>query len=152
MRGGKGFVQIDVHAIQPQFGWLHPSNNGVKIGAITIEIAAHAMNARGNLQNFILKQAAGVGVGQHHRRHIRPQSRLKGRQVGTTAPIAGDRLHFVTQGCRGCGVGAMGRFWHQHPLTLPALLILQRRLNQHHAAHFAMGTGGGGHRHRIHPR
>ena len=75
MRRRKRFVQIDMHRIDTQITGPCFADNGVEICAIGIKISARRVDHIGNRHNVFFKQSAGVRIGQHNRRRVRPCKR-----------------------------------------------------------------------------
>ena len=73
MRRRERLVQIDVHGIDAEIARPHLADDGVEVGAVRIEEGARRMHRVGNRHHVALEQPAGVGVGQHDRRHVRRQ-------------------------------------------------------------------------------
>ena len=135
MRGRKRFVQIDVHRIDAEIARAHAPDNGVEIGAITIEITAHVMQRIGNLNDVALEQAAGVWIGQHDGGHIVAQFFFERGQVHTPLRIGGNAIDFKAQKRRRGRICAMRRFWNQNAVACRQFALgFNRGANGHHAA------------------
>ena len=107
------------------------------------------MHRLGNLDNLILEQATGVGVGQHDRGYIWRQFFLQRRHIYPATVIGGDLFDAIAADGRSGGIGPMRRCGHQHHLARVAL-SLQRGPNGHQTAEFTMGAGGRRHGNRRH--
>ena len=107
------------------------------------------MHGLGDRDDVALEQAAGVGVGQHDRRHVRRQALLHRLRIdgAVGARRHGDDL--VAEQRRGRRIGAVGRFRHQHDRARLAAGG-ERRLDRHHAAQLAVGAGLGAQGDRRH--
>jgi hypothetical protein len=89
VRRGEGLVQVDVHGIDAKVAGTHLADDGVEIGAVAIDIAARRMDRVGDRLHVALEQAAGVGIGDHHPRDIRPEPRLSARPDRRALGVAG---------------------------------------------------------------
>ena len=149
MRGREGLVQIEVQCVDAELGGQHPPDDRVEIGTVAIEERAGAMHRGGDVEDLVLEQAAGVGVGQHQRGDIAAELRLQRGQIDPAARIGRDRLDAIAAGRRRRRVGAMRRFRHQD-MAAPVAARLQCGANCHDAAQFAMRAGGRRQGHRRH--
>ena len=81
-------MQVDVHGVDAEIARPHLADDGVEVGAVAVEVGAGLVHGVGDLDDVALEQAAGVGVGQHDRGHVRPERRRdRGRVDG--AVVAG---------------------------------------------------------------
>ena len=107
------------------------------------------MHRLGDGDHVPLEEAAGVGVGEHDRRDVRPEPlahRLRvDRAVGPRRHVD----HAIAEERRRRRVGAVGGLRHEHRRPLVAARV-ERRLDRHHAAELAMRAGLGAHRDRGH--
>ncbi len=106
------------------------------------------MDQIGDLLHFPFEQPAGVRVGQHDAGNIAlvfGNGLLQGLQIDGAVILGIDVDHLVAQERCRCRVGAMGTFRHQHDLRIAAGCRVGR-LDRHHAAQFAVGTGLRAHR------
>ncbi len=102
-----------------------------------------------DLDHVALEEAAGVGVGDHDRRHVRAQA---GLQVGEVDPAVlglGDLLDHIADEGRSGRVGAVGGGGDQHALAGVALGLVGPADGQQ-AAELAVGAGLGRQGHRRH--
>ena len=74
-------MQIDVHSVDAQVAGPHLADDGVEVGAVAVEVAAGLVQGVRDLDDVPLEQAAGIGVGQHDRGDVRPQTILEGRKI-----------------------------------------------------------------------
>ena len=109
-----------MHRIDPEVAGADLADDRVEIGAIAIDEGASAMDRVADRLHVGLEQAAGVRVGDHHRRDIRPKPRLEGIEVDTARSVCRDILDPVAGECSGGGIGAVSAFRHQHYLTFVA--------------------------------
>ena len=93
MRRGEGFVQINVHRIHAQIPRADTADNRVEVRAIAIDIAARRVDRVGNALQIPLKQAAGVGIGDHHSRNIGAKTRGQRGKVDTAFGCGGNAFH-----------------------------------------------------------
>ena len=108
------------------------------------------MNRIGNGLHVAFEQAASIGVGDHHRRHVRAKARSQRSKVDAPFSSCRDRFDLEAAACRRGRVGAMRAFGHEDHATVGFTARPQRRGNCQQAAQFAMGTGFGAHRHTGH--
>ena len=73
-------------ASTPRSPGPHPADDGVEVGPVAVEVGARRVGQPGDLDDVALEQAAGVGVGDHHRRHVGAEL---GREVGEIDPAVG---------------------------------------------------------------
>ena len=73
VRRREGLVQVDVHGVDAEVARPHPPDERVEVCTIAVEERAGAVNQLGDFKNAVLEQAAGVGVGEHDRGHVRAQ-------------------------------------------------------------------------------
>ena len=113
MRGREGLVQVEVQRVDAEIGRPHPPDDRVEIGAVAVKERAGRMHRGGDLDDLVLEQAAGVGVGQHQRRDIGAELCLERGEIDPAARVGRDRLDRIAAGRRGRRVGAVRRFRHQ---------------------------------------
>ena len=151
MRGRERLVQVDVHGVDAEIARTRLADDGVEIRAVAVEVGSRLVHRIGDADDLALEQPAGVGIGQHDRRDI-------GRERGPHRFDADDSVlagrygpYGIADQRRGRGIRAVGGIGNQHDpprLSLPARL--DRRLDRHHAAEFAMRAGLRRHRDRVH--
>ena len=140
MGGRESLVQIEMHGVDAKISGPDLADDGVEIGPVAIEVRADFVHRLGDLQDLVLEQPAGVGIGQHDAGDIIAELRLHHRKIDPAAGIVGDGVDVVAAGGGGRGVGAMGGFRHQDPPPGIALRF-QCRPDAHHAAKLALGAG-----------
>ena len=96
-----------------------------------------------------LEQAAGVGVGDHHRRDVGAEPRLERLEIDPAFLCRRNILDPIAAEGRGRGVGAVRAFGHQHDFARIAAR-LERGANAQQAAQFAVRAGLGRHRDAVH--
>ncbi len=133
-------MQIEVHAVDAEVARPDAPHQRVEVRPVAVEIRAGRVQRRRLLQYLVLEQAAGVGVGQHEGRDVRPEARLERDEVDPAAVVVRYRLHGVAANVRGRRVGAVRRVGHQHHLARVALR-LQRGADRHQPAQLAMRAG-----------
>jgi hypothetical protein len=79
--------------IDAEVAGANAADDRVEIGAVAINEATGGMNGFGDRRHVRLEQAAGVGVGDHHRRHVRPKPRLQRIEVDPAAVVGRDALN-----------------------------------------------------------
>lgn len=137
MRRREGLVEVDVHRIDAKVSGADAADDGVEVGTVAIDVGTRRMRGFGNGDHVRLEQAARIGVGDHHRRHVRAQPRLQRREIDTARRRRRDILHLIaTEGRRG-GVGAMRGFGDEHDLARLAARLV-RGADREHAAQLAV--------------
>ena len=149
VRGGKGLVQVDVHGVDAQVRWPHLADDGVEVGPVAIEVGARRMGHARDLDHVALEEAAGIGVGQHHRGHVRAELAAQVGEIDPAARRLRDLLDRITDEGRGGRVGAMGGGGDQHAFAGIAPRLV-RRADGEQAAEFAVGACLGRQRHGRH--
>ncbi len=142
-------MQVDVHGVHAQIAGPDLAGDGVEVGAVAVEIGACRMHGIGNLLHFTFKQAAGVGIGQHDRRHIRAELGLQGFGIDMAVGLGGHLVHGEAGKGGGGRIGAMGGFRHQNALAVFAPGA-NCGADRQQAAQFAMRASLGRHGHRRH--
>ena len=140
MGGRESLVQIEMHGVDAKIAGPDLADDGVEIGPVAIEVGADFVHRTGDLQDLVLEQPAGAGIGQHDAGDIFAELALHRREVDPAAGIGGDGVDLVAAGGGGRRVGAMGGFRDQDPPPGIALR-LQCRPDAHHAAKLALGAG-----------
>ena len=144
-------MQIDVHRVDAEVARPDATDDRVEIGPVAIDEPAGGVDRVGDRPHLALEQSAGVGVGDHHARHVGTEPRGERRDIDSTFGGGGNVLDRVAGKGGGGGVGAVRGFGDQDDLAGALALRLQRGLNRQDAAQFAMRAGLGTHRHRMHP-
>ena len=147
---GKGLVQVHVDAVKAHVTGTDHAHNGVKVGAVIVAQAAGLVDQTGDLQNILVEDAHGVGVGEHQAGGILPQSGPKRVQIHTAVRAGGDVHHIEAAHGRSGRVGAVGAVGHDDLGALfiaPGIVIL---LDKQHAGKLAVGAGGGLEGHIVH--
>ena len=142
-------MQIDMHGVDAQIARPHPAGDGVEIGAVAIEIGAGRMHRVGDLDDLAFEQAAGVGIGQHDRRHVGTELGLQRFGIDMAIGLGGHFVHREAGESGGGGIGAMRGFRHQDAGALFAPR-LDGGADRQQAAQFAMRARLGRHRHGRH--
>ena len=150
VRRGEGLVQVHVDAVKAHVAGAHHAHDGVEIGPVIVAEAAGLVDQAGDLQDVLIEEAHGVGIGEHEPRGVLPQDRLQGLQVHAAVRGGGDVHHLVAAHGGGGGVGAVGGIGHDDLAALriaPAGVIL---LDEQHAGKLPVGAGGGLEGHALH--
>ncbi len=142
-------MQVDVHRIDAEVARAHLADDRVEVRTVAIDIAAHGVDRIGDFAEVLFEQAAGVGVGDHHRRDIRPEAGLECRHIDPAFRRRGDILDAVVSEGGGGGVGAVGAFRHQHHFARIAAGFV-RRADREDPAKLTMRAGLGAHGDRRH--
>ncbi len=138
-----------MHHVDAEIGRAHLADDGVEVGAVAVEIGADLVRRLGDLDDLVLEQPAGVGIGHHDGGDVGPELFLELLQADPAVAVAWNALDLVAAGRRGRRIGAMGRFGHQHALARIALGLL-RRADGEQPAEFAVRAGGRRHCHGRH--
>ncbi len=145
MGRGEGLVQIDVHGVDAELARPHPPDDGVEIGPVAVEERPRRMGQARDLKHVAFEQAAGVGIGDHHRRHVRAEPGLQVLEVHPAIAGLADLLHLIARLGGGGGIGAVGRDGREDA----AADIAPRRVRRPHGqdpAELALGAGLGAER------
>ena len=117
---------------------------------VVVAQATGLVDQPGDLQNVLVENAHGVGIGQHQPRHIVSQHRLQGLQIHAAVGGGGDVHHLIAAHGGGGGIGAVGAVGNDDLGALmiaPCIVIL---LDQQHAGELAVSAGGGLEGHAVH--
>ena len=136
-------------ASMPRSPGTHLADDRVEVGAVAIDESAGSMDGVADRLHVGLEQAAGVGIGDHHRRDVGAEAGLQRLQVDAAGGVGRDVLDAIAGEGRRRRVGAMGAFRHQHHLALVAARF-ERGANAQQAAQLAMGAGLRAHRDARH--
>ena len=141
--GGEGLVQVQVDAVKSHVARADHTHHGVEVGTVVVAQATGLVNQAGDFQNVLIKDANGVGVGEHQTGSVIPQDLPKGLQIHAAVGGGGDVHHLIAaHGCSG-GVGAVGRVRNDDlgaAVVAPGLMVL---LDEQNASELAMGASGG---------
>ena len=69
MRGGEGFVEIDVHDIEAHIARTTYAKHRVEVGAIVVHECATIVDELGYFGYLAFEESEGVRVGHHHGSH-----------------------------------------------------------------------------------
>ena len=142
-------MQVDVHRVDAEVAGADLADDGVEVGAVAIDEAARGVDRVGDRLHLGLEQAAGVGVGDHHRGDVGPEAGLQRGEIDAAGGGGGNILDLVAGEGGGGGIGAVGAFGDEHDLARVAARF-ERGADAQDAAQFAMRAGLGGHRHAVH--
>ena len=103
-----------------------------------------------DLQDMLLKDAQGVGVGEHEAGGVRPRSGAQGLHIHTPVGGGGDVYHRVPHHGRRGRVGAVGGVGDQDlgPPCVPPVMVVG--LDEQQARKLPVGAGGGLEGHGVH--
>ena len=149
MRSRKRLVQVQVHQVDAEIAGARLPDQRVHVGAVHVEQAALSVQNLGDLVDLLLEDAQRVGVGEHERGDIFVHLRCERGDVDHAAGVRLQILDGIVHHGSGRGIRAMGGVWNQDSLARIALRLV---ISPHHqqAGHFAVRTGGGLQRDRIH--
>src|SRR5690606_28043297 len=121
----------------------HAANNGVEVCAVVVEQPAGTVNAFGDFEDVLLKDATCVGIGQHDAGDRIVERRIEGSKVHATV-VAGLHGSYFESGKRGAGgVGAVGAVGDKHDIAAMVFTQAVIGADDRHADIFALGAGGG---------
>ena len=150
MRSREGLVQVDVHRIDAEIARTHAPDDRVEIGAVAIDEPARRMHRVRDHAHVALEQAASVGVGDHHARHVGAESR--DQLLGIDAAVGGRGyvLDAIARERRGRRIGAVRALGDEDDFPVPLATRFERRADREHAAQLAMRARLRAHRDRVH--
>ena len=142
-------MQVDVHGIDAQVAGPDAANDGVEICAVAINITARCMHGVRNRPHVAFKQAARVGVGNHHASDVRAKAGFQRFEINTAFGCCWDILDIISgERCRS-GVCTMRTFWAQDNRS-GITARGQCGTDSQYPAKLAMRARFGRHRHRFH--
>ena len=109
MRGGKCFMQVEVHDVDAEIARARDANESVHVGAVHIDEAAFVVHDAADFANVLFEDADGVGVGDHETSHIVGHGLVEGFEVDHAAFVRLDVFDRVADHHGGGGIGAVGR-------------------------------------------
>ena len=118
----------------------HHAHDGVEIGPVVVALAAGLMDDAGDLQNVAVKDADGVGIGQHQAGCIRANGGLEGLHVDTAVRPGRDIDHREARHNRRGGIGAMGGVGDDNLGAAQISAACMVGLNQQQARELAVGA------------
>ena len=137
-------------AVKAHVAGADDAHDGVQVGAVVVAQAAGLVDKAGDLQNVVVKNAHGVGVGQHQTGGILAQHGTERVQIHAAVRAGGDVHHLIAAHGGGGGVGAVGAVGHDDLGALvvaPGIVVL---LDQQHTGELAVSTGGRLEGHVVH--
>ena len=114
VRGGKRFVQIQVHHVYAEIAGTRDSRKRVHVGAIHIEQRAARVQDLGHFRDTRLERSQGRRIRDHQRGHIVGDQLLQMLDIDLPARIGADILNFVAGNHRRCRIGAVRGIRNQH--------------------------------------
>ncbi|VBB40558.1 hypothetical protein TRIP_E300085 [uncultured Spirochaetota bacterium] len=136
---GKGFMQVEVHNIDAALAGLEDPGEGVHVGPVPVHQAAGLVYHGGYLRDIPLKEAEGVGVGDHYPGHIVVQGGFQGFDVDVAILAGGNCLGAETGHGAGGGVRSVGGVGDEHFFTLSLPPGLEAIPDHEHARQLSMG-------------
>jgi len=58
-------MQIKMHDVESEFGRFNDPQQGIHVGAVTVNQSAGLMNDTDHFDNIFIKQSEGIGIGNH---------------------------------------------------------------------------------------
>ena len=147
---GEGLVQVHVDAVKAHIAGAHHAHDGVEVGAVVVAQAACLVDEAGDLQDVLIKDTHGVGVGQHQTGGILAQGGPEGVQIHAAVRAGGDVHHVVAAHGGGGGVGAVGAVGDDDLGALVVAAGVMILLDEQHTGELTVGAGGGLERHVVH--
>ena len=150
MRRGEGLVQVHVDAVKAHVAGADDAHDGVQVGAVVVAQATGLVDKAGDLQNVVVKNAHGVGVGQHQTGGILAQHGTERVQIHAAVRAGGDVHHLIAAHGGGGGVGAVGAVGHDDLGALvvaPGIVVL---LDQQHTGKLAVSASSRLEGHVVH--
>ena len=145
-------MQVHVDAVEAHVAGPDNAHNRVEVGAVVVAQAAGLMDDVGDLEDVLVEDTDGVGVGQHQTGGVGADGRPQGVQVDAAVGAGGDVDDGEASHDGGGGVGAVGgvRDDDLRPGGVAAVLVVG--LDEHQAGELTVGAGGGLHGHALHTR
>ena len=137
----KSPVEVEMDDVEAHIAWPRDAHDGVRVGAVIVELAACRMYLLGNLDDVLVEEAERVGV-RHHQRGdatlVMLQRLLQVGEIYAAARI-GLQLDRGVVGQRSArGVSAMRAIGDEHDITLRVATALMIRLDDHQASDLAV--------------
>lgn len=142
-------MQVDVHRIDAEVAGAHLADDRVEVGAVAIDKGAGRVDGVADQLHFGFEKTAGVRIGDHHRRDVRPQPCLQRLEVDTAGGGRRDVLDPVAGEGRGRRVRPVRAFRDQYHLALVSPRF-ERRADAEQTAELTVGAGFGAHRDTVH--
>ena len=115
--GGEGLVQVEVDDVEAHVARADHPQDRVEVGAVVIHEAPDLVHRCRDLDDVLLEQPEGVGVGEHHPGDVGVEHLAQRADVDAAAGVALHRGDLVApQGHRG-RVGAVGGVRDDHPVA-----------------------------------
>ena len=111
-------MQIDVHRIDAEVARADLANDRVEVRAVAIDERARGVHGVADRLHIRLEQAAGVRVGDHHRRNVGSETGLERFEIDPARRVRRDILDAVAGEGRGRRVGAVRALGHEYDLAL----------------------------------
>ncbi len=152
VRRGERLVQVHVDAVKAHVAGAHNAHNGVEVGPVVVAQATGLVDQPGDLQNVLVENAHGVGIGQHQAGGVVAEHGLERLKIDA-AVRRGRDVHDLIAAHGSCSrVRAMSGIRND---DLRALLIaagIMILLDEQDAREFAVRTGCGLECHAVHAR
>ena len=148
--GSEGLVQVQVDAVEAHVAGADYAHNGVQVGTVVVAQTASLVDQAGDLQDVLIEDTYGVGVGKHQTGGILAQNSLQRLQIHAAVGCGGDVYDGVATHGSGGGVSAVGGVGDDDLAALavaPGFMVL---LDQQHAGELAVSAGGRLEGHVVH--
>ena len=139
--GGEGLVEVQVDHVKAHVAGTDHAHDRVEVGAVVVALTAGLVDDPGDLQNVLVEDAQGVGVGEHQTRRVAARRSPQGFHVHAAVGAGGDVDHREARHHRRGRVGAVGRVGHENlgPARVPAAVMVG--LDEQQTGEFAVGAG-----------
>ena len=147
----EGLVQVEVHHVEAHVaGPRHPDQR-VEVGAVVVQQRAGVVGEPRDLEDVLLEDAEGVGVGHHHRGDVLVEVGGEVGDVDGAVHVALDRHHLEAARRRRRRVGAVRAVGDEHAGALGVAAVRVVRLDHAQPGPLAVRAGGRLQRHPRHP-
>ena len=116
-----------MYAVKAHVAGTNHAHNGVEVGTVIVAQTAGLVNKARDLQDVLVEDAHGVGIGEHQSGGILAQYGTEGIQIHAAILAGGDVHHVVAAHGGGGGVGAVGTVGHDDLRALfvaPGIVVL----------------------------
>ncbi len=121
MGRGERLVEVEVHDVETHVARPHPTDDGVQVGAVVVELRPDRVGGLGYLDDAALEEAEGVRVREHDGGDLGGEALLQGLEVDLAVGTGGHLDDVVARHGGSRGVGAVGAVRHEHDAALGAL-------------------------------
>ena len=146
---GKGLVQIEVHHVDAEIAGPRDADQRIHVGAVHVQHGALLVQDFGHADDVVLEDAERVRVGHHEGGDVAGHQLFQRAEIDAAGLAGLDVLHRVAGDGGGGRIGAVGRIRNQNLLARVAAFF-EQRANQQDAGEFAVRSGRGLQRDRVH--